>query len=164
MSPSSTAKIPYCCFEQATSRRSDLADQHSLVFSSGSSGGLKGLVISRTGVERTLPPIMDMIGTLPSDRMQLFLPMSNFQQRNMCYAAIWYDYDIVITDFTQLFASMKALNPTILIAPPIFFEMVFAEFARRSRWGQILIKRARQHYRHDTRQKYAAVRRPARLP
>ena len=29
------------------------------------------------------------------------------------------------TDFTQLFASMKALNPTVLIAPPVFFEMVF---------------------------------------
>ena len=36
------------------SRCSD--DQHSLVFSSGSAGGLKGLVISRKGIEETLPP------------------------------------------------------------------------------------------------------------
>ncbi len=112
----------------------DLADQHSLVFSSGSAGGLKGLVISRKGVEATLPPIMEAIGATPGDRMQLFLPMSNFQQRNMCYAAIWYDCDIIITDFTQLFASMKALSPTILIAPPVFFEMVFAEFSKLPRW------------------------------
>lgn len=112
----------------------DLADQHSLVFSSGSAGGLKGLVISRKGVEATLPPIMEAIGVGPGDRMQLFLPMSNFQQRNMCYAAIWYDFDIVITDFTQLFAAMKALNPTILIAPPVFFEMVFAEFEKLPTW------------------------------
>lgn len=108
----------------------DLADQHSLVFSSGSAGGLKGLVISRKGVETTLPPIMNAIGIRPGDRMQLFLPMSNLQQRNMCYLAIWYDCDIIITDFTQLFASMKALNPTILIAPPVFFEMVFSEFEK----------------------------------
>src|SRR3954469_1087850 len=72
----------------------DEADQHSLVFSSGSAGGLKGLVISRKGVEDTLPPIFDAIGFTPKDRLLLFLPMSNFQQRNMCYAALWYDFDI----------------------------------------------------------------------
>lgn len=112
----------------------DLADQHSLVFSSGSAGGLKGLVISRRGVESTLPPIIEAIGVGPEDRMQLFLPMSNFQQRNMCYSAIWYDFEIVITDFTQLFAAMKALSPTILIAPPVLFEMVFAEFEKLPAW------------------------------
>lgn len=116
----------------------DLADQHSLVFSSGSAGGLKGLVISRKGVETTLPPIMEAIGARPGDRLQLFLPMSNLQQRNMCYLAIWYDCDIIITDFTQLFAAMKALNPTVLIAPPVFFEMVFSEFEKLPRWKRII--------------------------
>ncbi len=38
--------------------------------------------------------------------------MSNFQQRNLCYTALWYDLDIIITDYTQLFAAMKALHPT----------------------------------------------------
>jgi long-subunit acyl-CoA synthetase (AMP-forming) len=91
---------PVAARQFAPSGEPDLADQHSLVFSSGSAGGLKGLVISRAGVEATLPPIIEAIGAGRGDRMQLFLPMSNFQQRNMCYAAIWYDYDIVITDFT----------------------------------------------------------------
>ena len=116
----------------------DLDDQHSLVFSSGSAGGLKGLVISRKGVESTLPPIMEAIGVKHNDRMQLFLPMSNFQQRNMCYSAIWYDYDIIITDYTELFAAMKELNPTVLIAPPVLFEMIFAEFENTSRWKRRL--------------------------
>jgi long-subunit acyl-CoA synthetase (AMP-forming) len=116
----------------------DLNDQHSLVFSSGSAGGLKGLVISRKGIEATLPAMMKATGVSPRDRIQLFLPMSNFQQRSTCYGAIWYDCDIVITDYTQLFAAMKALNPTILIAPPIFFEMVFADFERLPAWRRIL--------------------------
>ncbi len=42
--------------ERPPSGDRDEADQHSLVFSSGSAGGLKGLVISRKGVEDTLPP------------------------------------------------------------------------------------------------------------
>lgn len=116
----------------------DQADQHSLVFSSGSAGGLKGLVISRKGVELTLPPIMRAIGLKPADRLLLFLPMSNFQQRNMCYTALWYDFDIIITDYSQLFAAMKALNPTILIAPPVLYQMVYSEFEKLSVWRRSL--------------------------
>jgi long-subunit acyl-CoA synthetase (AMP-forming) len=116
----------------------DAADQHSLVFSSGSAGGLKGLVISRKGIEATLPPVMEAIGLKPKDRLLLFLPMSNFQQRNMCYCALWYDFDIIVTDYTQLFAAMKALNPTVLIAPPVLYQMVHAEFEKYPGWKKTL--------------------------
>jgi long-chain acyl-CoA synthetase len=124
--------------KQSRSGDADEADQHSLVFSSGSSGGLKGLVISRKGVEATLPPIMDAIGASPRDRLLLFLPMSNFQQRNMCYAALWYDFDLIITDYTQLFFAMEALNPSILIAPPVLYQMIHGEFARYPAWKKRL--------------------------
>ncbi len=116
----------------------DEADQHSLVFSSGSAGGLKGLVISRKGVESTLPPIFEAIGLGPGDNLLLFLPMSNFQQRNMCYAALWYDYDLIITDYTQLFAAMPALDPTVLIAPPVLYQMLHAEYEKYPGWKKSL--------------------------
>jgi long-chain acyl-CoA synthetase len=107
-------------------------DDLTMAFSSGSAGGLKGLQISRGGVEATLPPILEVIGTRSDDRLLLFMPMSNFQQRTMCYAAIWYDFDIIITDYVQLLAAMKALDPTILIAPPMYFQMIYARFANFS--------------------------------
>ena len=116
----------------------DVADQHSLVFSSGSAGGLKGLVISRKGVEATLPPIFDEIEIGSGDRLLLFLPMSNFQQRNMCYAALWYDFDLIITDYTQLFAAMPALNPTALVAPPVLYQMIHAEYEKYPSWKKSL--------------------------
>ena len=103
-------------------------DDLTMAFSSGSAGGLKGLQISRSGVEATLPPILEVIGTRNDDRLLLFMPMSNFQQRTMCYAAIWYDFDIIITDYVQLMAAIKALEPTILIAPPMYFQMIYARF------------------------------------
>ena len=108
----------------------DSADQHSLVFSSGSAGGLKGLVISRKGVEDTLASVMEALGIRPGERLLLFLPMSNFQQRNMYYGALWYDFDLIITDYTQLFAAMKVLQPTLLIAPPVLYQMIQGEFER----------------------------------
>jgi long-subunit acyl-CoA synthetase (AMP-forming) len=120
------------------SGEADLTDQLSLVFSSGSAGGLKGLVISRRGVEATLPPVFEALGAHNGDRMMLFLPMSNFQQRNMCYSALWYDHDLIITDYTQLFAAMPALNPTILIAPPVLYQMLHAEYEKYPSWKKSL--------------------------
>ncbi len=107
----------------------DDADVLCLAFSSGSAGGLKGLVISRGGAELMLPPIMEVIGVGRQDRLVLFLPMSNFQQRMMYYAAIWYDFDIIVTDYTQLYPAMKSLEPTILIAPPIFYQLIHNRFS-----------------------------------
>jgi long-chain acyl-CoA synthetase len=126
--------------ERPPSGDPDEADQHSLVFSSGSAGGLKGLVISRKGVEATLPPVFEALRMHPGDRLLLFLPLSNFQQRNMCYGALWYDFDIIITDYTQLFAAMPALNPTILIAPPVLYQMIHAEFEKYPGWKKSLWK------------------------
>jgi long-chain acyl-CoA synthetase len=87
-------------------------------------------VISRKGIEDTLPPIYEALDIHPGDRLQLFLPLSNLQQRNMCYAALWYDFDLIITDYTQLFAAMKALKPTLLVAPPVLYQMIHGEFER----------------------------------
>ena len=118
--------------ERAAADDADLEDQFSLVFSSGSAGGLKGLVISRKGAASTLPPIVEAIGIRDDDRLLMFLPMSNFQQRNMCYAALWRDIDIIITDYTQLFNAMRLLQPTVLIAPPVLYQMVYADFEKQS--------------------------------
>ncbi len=101
----------------------------SLAFSSGSAGGLKGLVISRRGAELTLPPIAEALGLSPGDRLLLFLPMSNFQQRMMYYASIWYDFDLIVTDYTQLYPAMKVLRPTVLIAPPILYQLIHTRFS-----------------------------------
>jgi long-chain acyl-CoA synthetase len=60
----------------------------------------------------------------------LFLPLSNLQQRNSCYAAPRYDFDLIITDYTQLFAAMKVMRPTLLLAPPMLYQMIHGEFDR----------------------------------
>jgi long-subunit acyl-CoA synthetase (AMP-forming) len=116
----------------------DADDQLTLVFSSGSAGGLKGLVISRRGVEETLPPIVEAIGVTDEDRSLLFLPMSNFQQRTMCYAALVGDFDIIVTDYIQLFAALKILHPTMLIAPPMYYQMLHTRFVNLPRWKRWL--------------------------
>lgn len=104
-------------------------EEMSLVFSSGSAGGLKGLVISRKGIEANLLPIVKAVNLNSKDRWLLFLPMSNFQQRSMYYAALWYDFDIIVTDYSRLFQALKDLHPTMLVAPPMFYELIETRYS-----------------------------------
>lgn len=114
----------------------DDPDTLSLVFSSGSAGGIKGIVISRKGVEACIDPIMEAVGLTASDKFLLFLPMSNFQQRLLCYASLWYDASIALIDHTQLYVGLQKCAPTILVAPPVFFQMLHGQFRRLPAWVQ----------------------------
>ena len=82
----------------------------------------------------TLPPLMDAVGLSGDDCLLLFLPLSNFQQRYLFYGALWYDFDIALTDFQQLFGAIETLHPTILLAPPVFYQMFHAEHLNKPRW------------------------------
>ena len=46
--------------------------------------------------------------------------------------------DLIITDYTQLFAAMPALNPTILIAPPVLYQMIHTEYEKYPGWKKAL--------------------------
>jgi len=64
--------------------------------------------------------------------------MSNFQQRNMCYAALWYDFDIIITDYNQVFEAMRALHPTILVGPPALYQLSYSDYQAYPSWKKSL--------------------------
>ncbi len=113
-------------------------ERPALVFSSGSSGGLKGIILNRRGVEASADAFAHAVRPRNDDRLLLFLPMSNYQQRMMCYAGLWYGIDLVITDPLRLFRALKELRPTILIAPPVLyenFENRFYGLSRCKRWS-----------------------------
>ena len=108
-----------------------------LIFSSGSSGGIKGLTFNRSGVEATVDAFTKSVGPSTDDCLLLFLPISNFQQRLMYYAALWYGFDIIITEPARLFHALKDLRPTILIAPPTLYEAFEIRFCNLPNWKQL---------------------------
>lgn len=109
-----------------------------LIFSSGSAGGLKGLVLNRFGIEASVDAFARVVGPRPDDLFLLFLPMSNYQQRMMYYAAFWYGFDLIVTDPTQLFRALKHLHPTILIAPPALYEGIETQYDSQPAWKRRL--------------------------
>lgn len=110
-----------------------------LAFSSGSSGGLKGLTLNRRGIEVNITAFSRALALGPGDRLLVFLPISNFQQRMQYFSALWYGYDVIVTDSARLFHALKTLEPTFIIAPPSFWEAFETRFANLPRWKKRLI-------------------------
>lgn len=109
-------------------------DNTGIVFSSGSSGRLKGLSLSRRGIEASVDAFTKVAEPRSDDCLLLFLPISNFQQRLMYYSALWYGFNLIVTDPTRLFRALKDLHPTILIAPPMLYEAFETRFYNLPRW------------------------------
>ena len=107
-----------------------------LVFSSGSSGRLKGLSLNRMGIEASVDAFTQAANPRHDDCLLLFLPISNFQQRLMYYSALWYGFNLIVTDPPHLFRALKDLHPTILIAPPVLYETFETRFSNLPVWKQ----------------------------
>jgi long-subunit acyl-CoA synthetase (AMP-forming) len=112
-------------------------DRIGLIFSSGSSGGVKGLILNRRGIEESVDAFTNAVVPRSDDCILLFLPISNFQQRLIYYAAFWYGFDIIVTEPSRLFHALKDLRPTILIAPPVLYETFETRFYGLPKWKRV---------------------------
>lgn len=99
-------------------------DDHSFVFSSGTSGTFKGMVISKKGVLDQVETFGEALDVSESDRILLFMPFSSLQNRVLYYGAILRNVNMTAVPSTQLLDGLTRFQPTILIAPPIFYEAV----------------------------------------
>jgi long-chain acyl-CoA synthetase len=99
-----------------------LPDTHSMVFSSGTTGKNKGLIVSRSGTEKLLDLYFDAFGVEPGERFLTFLPFANYQQRMIYYFCLYHGIDFAAVPFQSLFAGLKQQRPTFVIAPPILYE------------------------------------------
>lgn len=113
-------------------------DKPGLIFSSGSTGGLRGLVLNRKGIEESVNAFTQVIAPREDDSVLLFLPISNFQQRLIYYSALWYGFDVIVTDPSRFFRALKELHPTILIAPPTLYEAFETKFSNLPKWKQMI--------------------------
>ncbi|HZP66074.1 MAG TPA: AMP-binding protein [Rudaea sp.] len=106
------------------------ADLHSRVYSSGSSGYLKGLEISRRGTELLVSDFIDAFGLCSADSHLIFLPLSNYQQRLSVYGCLWAGASIKVVRHTTVFQELGRYAPSFIIAPPAIYETVYNLYGR----------------------------------
>ncbi|MER7209307.1 AMP-binding protein [Streptosporangium sp. NPDC000239] len=112
----------------ADAPRGEPGDLHSLVFSSGTSGLLKGLNVSRKGTEYVISRFIECFGVGADDRHVIFLPLSNYQQRLSVYCCLWIGADVVLAPYQRIFGVVRDERPTFLIAPPVFYDTALQLF------------------------------------
>jgi long-subunit acyl-CoA synthetase (AMP-forming) len=119
-------------------RRIAGTDVSTIIFSSGTSGQLKALLLSRAGVEMAVTSFAAW-DLAPGDGILVALPLSIFQQRLMIYAALRADCDILLSDSVNLFRSLKVLSPSVVLGPPALFETVEKRFDALPGWRYALL-------------------------
>jgi long-subunit acyl-CoA synthetase (AMP-forming) len=97
-------------------------DVHSLVYSSGTTGRLKGLIMSRSGTELFIRRFLESFELDGENLHIIFLPLFSYQQRLTLYGCLTIGCDIVLTPFQRAFHALPAFKPTFLIAPPVFYD------------------------------------------
>ena len=99
-------------------------DIHSRVYSSGSSGHLKGLDISRKGTELLVSDFIDDFGLSSADSHLIFLPLSNYQQRLSVYGCLWSGVSFKLVGHTMVFQEIGRYAPSFIVAPPAIYDAV----------------------------------------
>ncbi|OJH39895.1 long-chain fatty acid--CoA ligase [Cystobacter ferrugineus] len=115
------------------------------VFSSGSTGTPRCISVPRSGLERVVDELRDTYAFDSSDTVLLFLPVSNLQQRFLVYSALWYGISFVLVEPLHLLPALKRTSPTVLLAPPLFFETIARRVTRSAplRWLMRMVARLR---------------------
>jgi long-chain acyl-CoA synthetase len=126
------------------------SDVFSLVFSSGTSGKLKCILMSKRGTEELVDAYGQNYKFDPGDKILVVLPLSNFQQRLMVYTAICYGFHLQVADPLQFFKALKEMRPSILAGPPAFYEAVENRFRNLPPRQQFMLNAAGSMVRNLT--------------
>lgn len=105
----------------------------SLVYSSGTTGYDKGLIISKKGADFVINRFIKDYKLSEQDRHLIFLPLANFQQRLSVYGCLLSKASLCLCDYKGVFPAMLAFKPTFLIAPPVFYRTVMQVYKMRQK-------------------------------
>lgn len=106
--------------------RASSDDLHSIVYSSGTTGREKVLMISRSGASAALNWFISAFHVGPGDLHIVFLPLSGYQQRQQIYACLETGADVVLCGYQRVMHAIRQHKPTFLVAPPALYENVLS--------------------------------------
>ena len=93
-----------------------------IIFSSGTSGKIKKLLVNGPGIIYHANAFFSLFNAEPDDLFLIFLPLSNYQQKLLIYGCILSGINFCLTDIGNVLGALKSTKPTMFLAPPIFYE------------------------------------------
>lgn len=95
------------------------------VFSSGTTGRLKGLIISKEGTVHILNQFIQAYKLTHQDCYFSFLSFSYYQQRALYLSALMVGAKIIVCHPEQLLSKIPEAKFTFTVAPPVFYESLY---------------------------------------
>ncbi|KAA9375932.1 long-chain fatty acid--CoA ligase [Microbispora cellulosiformans] len=96
-----------------------------IAFSSGTAGTQKGLMLTDDGIANTVELSARAWRVTTDDDILIVMPYSNFQQRYLTYLAISTGCAATVVPPEIMFQALKVVEPTIILGPPSFFEVLY---------------------------------------
>ncbi|GLU34928.1 AMP-binding protein [Trinickia caryophylli] len=93
-----------------------------IVFSSGTTGRSKAIIVDREAVLPHARRFFDMLEANAQDRFLIFLPLSNYQQKLLVYGCVLSGTGFCLSDMATVMPALRAYRPTLFLAPPVFYE------------------------------------------
>ncbi len=133
-----------------TSSACDCQQPVTIVFTSGTTGRPKGVVLTHRNLLANAAGAGRAVPVDATDCLLSFLPLSHtFERTTGYYAPMLHGAEIVYTrSIEQLAEDLQIIKPTILISVPRIYERVFAKIndqvQQKSKFAQTLFKHAHQ--------------------
>ncbi|MHB8536239.1 MAG: AMP-dependent synthetase/ligase [Sulfuricaulis sp.] len=124
-----TAWLPPPDTEKLQRSCADPSALASIVYTSGTTGRPKGVMLSHTNILSNVLAAMRALPARPSDRFLSFLPLSHMFERTCgYYSAIWAGAQTVYARSISLLADdIREQQPTVLISVPRIFERIYSK-------------------------------------
>ena len=103
-------------------------DLYTIVFTSGSTGRSKGLAVKYKCPGEFINTCINKFGLCETDKVLLFLPMSQFSSRCYVYAAIIIGVNLAVIKPDELLWGLRKYKPTAFQAVPFVFEQIYESF------------------------------------
>jgi long-chain acyl-CoA synthetase len=100
------------------------ADVCAIKFTSGSTGEAKGLEATVGSIDDSISSVQAMFSHAHGDNILVFLRLALLQQRYWIYSALAFGHDVTITNTEDVVPMARAVNPTVIMGVPGFYEDV----------------------------------------
>jgi long-chain acyl-CoA synthetase len=125
-------------FFETSSRAVKLSDLATLVYTSGTTGAPRGVVLTHAQVMSEVTDSFPLLGVNPKDRSLCFLPFAHILSRIELWGHILIGYTMAYAEsIDRIKENLMVVKPTLMMAVPRIFEKIYTGILSQAEIGLV---------------------------